>query len=164
MTTVSPVQNNNGYSLITDTVVSANTFTTLLQDNGFALVQILEGTFTPTAAGNYAVINDKGGVVQIPNGSVIVSVATSAKSLLTADQLVGGTNIQPVLSATSGGGAGTALSAVVATATANATIGAAQAVTNTVVPNGNNFLSGTTTGTYTAGNVRIKVAIIDMSP
>ena len=147
---------NAQYNKIDNTIVSG-TAVSSAQDSvgqissGF---RVLKGTFSPTAAGNYAVVDDDGNVLQLPATSYVQQTVLTAPTTL-----VGGTNANVGGAATSGGAVVTTLTGGVATLAAiNAGV---NTVSDAILGATNYFISGTTTGTFTAGTVQVMLFVVD---
>ena len=111
---------------------------------------VLQGTAEPTAAGDYAVVGADGNTLQIPAGAVIVSAVTLGVGL------VGGTNALVGLALTDGG----AFVDSILTATTTAVLIAGGTVaTSLPAVAANQYVTTTTTGTFTAGVVKVTIII-----
>jgi hypothetical protein len=148
------IAGNSSFVKVENTVVSGRAVYEAQADVSLSQIQQVQGSFTPTAAANYSVVDIRGSTVQIPPGSLILNV------LYTTDvTLVGGTDVQAVLSASDGGSAGTVLTAVSTLADTN--LGNNPAVTPTTgTVSTDYYLSATTTGTFTAGRVIVRVIYV----
>ena len=149
-----PVSGNQYFTKLDDTAVSGNVVNSALLAGGLANLKQVQGTLTPRAAGNYAVVDENGATVQIPPGSIVLHVFYSS-----AVTLVGGTSLQAVLSPTVGGGPGTALTAVSTLADTN--LGNKPAtIPTTGTPATDLYLSAVSIGVFTAGVARVRVIYV----
>lgn len=152
-----PIAGNQWFTNVDNTTVSASALLNAQQSGGFAQLKVAQGTFTPTAAGTYAVTDADGNSVQLPTGALITSIVMSSDLAL-----VGGTNVLATLGLTSGV-ATTSQSATVTVADVNLGASTPPVVLTGVVVAAT-FLSATTTGTITAGVVRFRVVYVETSP
>jgi hypothetical protein len=107
--------------------------------------KVITGSFTPTAAATYSVVDSNGVALQLPVGTLVKSVLLRATT-----PLVGGTNAKVELSTTATG-TGTDITATATTANMNNGIQVAR--TSPLVAGAANetFVVATTTGTFTSG-------------
>lgn len=150
--TTNPIAGNQWFTQVSDTVVTPNSVNNALALAGQAPLKFVQGTVTPTAAGNY----DLG--QRLPVGALVTNVFLRGSS-----DLAGGTNAEVVLSPTVGGGAGVNLQAAVVVL-ADLLLGENPPLSAAVstADNGTNpFLSLTTTGTFTAGTITATVFYFD---
>ena len=147
---------NTQFTQIDNTVVSGTSVTAAQNSAGqiASNFRVLKGTFTPTAAGNYAVNDADGNVLQLPATSYV------QQSVLTAPTtLVGGTNADVGGAASSGGAVVTTLTGgAQALAAINAGV---NTVSDAILGATNYFVSATTTGTFTAGTVQVMLFVVD---
>lgn len=147
---------NNRYTQVENTVVSQTSLEQArsADPQSAGSYRVLQGSFTPTAAGDYAVAGADGVTLQLPATSYVVSCILTAPVTL-----VGGTDVNVGGAASNGGTVATTLSGGVQTrAVVNA--GHTQA-SDTILGATNFWLSATTTGTYTAGKVQVVLVVVD---
>lgn len=109
------------------------------------------GYLSPTS-GTQTVLTASGIPLQLPTGAIILG--GSIAPYQTA--LVGGTNVQFGTAATSGGAVATNLGAPFTPAMTSGTV-----FGNVAVPVGQTYVSGTSTGTFTAGKVKIILTFLN---
>lgn len=149
MSSVNSVSGNNGFTKVDNTLVNVNDVSAALGAASLAPLKSVSGVVTPTAAGNYALVS-AGADVTLPLGALVSHVFLHGSSTL-----AGGTDATVVLAPTSGAGAGVALTAAVPLA--DLLLGSVPAVVPTVGDAVNQFVSVTTTGTFTAGSVEVTI-------
>lgn len=149
-----PISGNQYFTKLDDTSVSSNVVNSALLAGRLANLKQVEGTLSPLAAGNYAVVDENGATVQVPPGSLVLHVFYSAPVAL-----VGGTSLQAVLSPTDGGGAGTSLTAVSTLADTNSGNHPA-VIPTTGSPATDFYLSAVADGTFTSGVARVRVIYV----
>ena len=156
-----PLQGNQYYTAISNTIVNPSAVAVAEGKVSQAIIKIANGTFTPTAAGNYSVNDVNGNTLIIPSGSLITQVFYSSTV-----PLVGGTSVEASVALTAGGAGVTNLTAAVLTATVNAPVGpTATTISNTPYSTATPstagcYLSATTVGTFTSGTCQVKVLYI----
>lgn len=148
MSSVNSVSGNNGFTKVDNTLVNVNDVSAALGAASLAPLKSVSGVVTPTAAGNYALVSVTD--VTLPLGALVSHVFLHGSSTL-----AGGTDATVVLAPTSGAGAGVALTAAVPLA--DLLLGSVPAVVPTVGDAVNQFVSVTTTGTFTAGSVEVTI-------
>lgn len=156
MSSVQPVQSNDGFSKVENLDKDALSLLAAQHRFGLTSLQVTTGYFTPTAAGNYAVVDNNGRSIQFPPTTVLLASYLKGSSTLT-----GGTNVDVGGAATEGGATVTSMSGGAKT---TALLTAADGVTNALgytISGGNTWLSATTTGTYTAGTVKVVITWIN---
>ena len=148
MSSVNAVSGNDAYTKVDNTVVNPSDVSNALSAASLLPLKSLTGVVSPTAAGNYALVFPSGGDVTLPLGALVSHVFLRGSSTL-----AGGTDASVVLAPTSGAGAGTVL--VTPVALANLLLGSAPPVVPVVGDAVNQFVSVTTTGTFTAGSLEV---------
>lgn len=146
------VNNNDSFKNIENTILGNASIATALASLGLTnLPKVLVGYVTPTAAGNYAVVDKQGSTLVLPAGAVVTNVIQNARTTL-----VGGTSIQVGLALTSGTVVVNALSSAVVLAAIN--IGSHELTASTVGVN--RYVSATVVGTFTAGTEAIRIVYL----
>jgi len=155
MSSVNSIAGNNGFSKVGNTVLSSSVLNSAFSDAGLLSLKSVKGRVTPTAAGNYAVVDEKGAYVTLPLNAIITRVLLSATSNLTD---VGGNGTAGVWLGHSPGNNNAEQTIAAATTanmlrrvspdlTSNASIGDAS----------NRFVTVITGGTFTAGSIDVTV-------
>ena len=156
MTSVNSIAGNNGFSKVGNTVLSSSVLNSAFSDAGLLSLKSVKGRVTPTAPGNYAVVDEKGAYVTLPLNSIITRVLLSATSNLTEGGLPGATTALVSLGPT----AGSASSSQTQTATAaNMILRVSPSLTSaaSIGDAANRFVTVTTVGTFTAGSIDVTV-------
>jgi len=161
---VNPVNGNDGFSKIQDTVYDSKLFEGLVAagilPQGFRIIKAsvdLQG-----AAGNYPIVDGSGNQVYLAAGTHVIYLSGGV-----LEALAGGTSVQVGLAASASGAVATGLSDVLTTALVNSD-GVALHVDATtpigggavVVGSSNNYLTSTTLGTYTAGQLQVVLIVV----
>lgn len=164
MSSPSPVNGNDGFSKIQESILDLKIFEGLVAGGilpqGFRVIKA--SVDITGAAGNYAINDESGNQLRLVAGTHIVYVSGG---VLTA--LAGGTSVQVGLAATATGAVSTGVSDVLTTALVNSDgIGLHVDATTpigggaVVVDATDNYLVATTLGTYTAGEVQLAIVVI----
>jgi hypothetical protein len=161
---VSPVNGNDGFSKIQDSILDLKVFEGLVAGGilpqGFRVIKA--SVDITGAAGNYAIVDESGNQIHLAAGTHIVYVSGGE---LTA--VAGGTSAQVGLAATATGAVSTAISDVLTTALigsdgiglhvdATVPIGGGAVIVDAT----DNYLVATTLGTYTAGEIQLVMVVV----
>lgn len=154
-----PVAGNQNFTKLDNTIVSGSVVNAANKSGKLSQIKQVEGTFTPTATGSYAVEDENGNTILLPPNSLVLHVIMSSDVTLTS---AGAPTFTAVLSATDGGGAGTALTGAVALASVNSGENPAVIATTGVT---DVYLSGTVAvAAVTAGTARVRVLYMETVP
>lgn len=83
MTTVNSIAGNNGFSKVSNTVVTSQNVTNSLDQASMMPLKSVTGYVTPKTAGNYALVNPDGGHITLPANALVQSVFLRGSSNLT---------------------------------------------------------------------------------
>jgi len=158
-TTISPERNNDGFSKVENLNRDALAILAAQHNAQLGSIQTVRASATPTAIGNYALVNSKGNTVSIPETALFLGYRMVGAPTLTS---AGAPTFQVGTAATDGGVVGTDLfGAPLSLAAANqgGNVAAAPALRAT----GEQYLSLTTAvAAVTAGSLSVTVNWIDL--
>ena len=148
-----PISGNQNFSSVRNPA-NSNSILRAVESVGLVApsVSYLEGTVTPTAAGDYAVVDAAGNTLQVPTACTVLSATAYGPGL------VGGTSINVGGAATNGGAVVTSLTGGVVL-TAVLIVGDSTLVP-AVLGATNYWISATSAGVFTAGSLRVVLQLL----
>lgn len=154
---VTPVYGNQGFTHVTDTIVTPQRVNVALDDASVAPFKVAVGTLTPTAVATYAVLDSNNANLVLPVGALVTNVMLVAPTTLTSG---GAPTFQPFLGLTSTAST-TALTATSTLAQVNTGISPAVTLAVPVTAAAQYLSLGVAVAAPTAGVVKVIVVYVD---